>query len=626
MLNTLIHRGPDDEGIWMDAAQGIALGHRRLAIQDLSDRGRQPMVSPDGRYVLIFNGEIYNFLALRQELEGAGHSFHGSSDTEVMLHAFSRWGVLPAVQRFNGMFAFAVWDVKERALHLGRDRLGEKPLYYGMIERVFLFGSELKALKAYPEWCGEIDRDVLTLFLRHNYVPTPYSIYTHVKKLPPAMILTIRDDDSEIPEPIPYWNFPAIVGTGIANPCAGSDADAVEQLEAVLLQSTKGQMVADVPLGAFLSGGIDSSVIVALMQLHNSRPVKTFTIGFEEEGYNEAIHAKAVAEHLGTDHTELYVTADEARAVIPKLPILYDEPFADSSQIPTFLVAQMAKKHVTVCLSGDAGDELFGGYQRYVWGRNIWNTVGWIPQTLRRGIAGVMRGVYQQIWDQMSYRLKRLLPREVRKSVSGDKIHKLAGILDFETSEALYQHLMCPWKEPEVLMTNTSWPSSNVSEPLILSTLSEFIQRMMYVDTLTYLPDDILVKVDRASMGVSLETRVPFLDRRVVEFAWRIPLSMKVRHGQTKWILRQVLYKYVPKDLVERPKKGFAVPVGAWLRGPLREWVEALLDERRLREEGIFNPKPIRQKWTEHLSGIRNWQHYLWNILMFQAWHACEKK
>lgn len=619
MSDTLRHRGPDDRGVWVDETVGIALGHRRLAIVDLSPEGHQPMVSADGRYIIAFNGEIYNFLELRRELTHLGHKFRGHSDTEIMLASFSQWGVHRAIELFNGMFAFVLWDRQDRVLHLGRDRLGEKPLYYTWMNQTFVFGSELKALKAYPNLPTEINRDALTLFLRHNYIPAPYSIYQGIYKLPPGSLLTWNGKDVH-PVPISYWSVKEIAQLGVAEPFTGSTSEAVTKLEALLRDAVGLRMVADVPLGAFLSGGIDSSTVVALMQAQSSQPVKTFTIGFYEDAYNEALHAKAVAKHLATDHTELYLTPTETIAVIPKLPILYDEPFSDSSQVPTFLISQLAKGQVTVSLSGDGGDELFAGYQRYFLSRKIWQQIGWMPPFLRQTAASALNSLSPQAWDRVLTSFTTLLPPKLKQAATGDKLYKIAEVLAVPDAEAMYRRLVSHWKEPETLVLGGSEPPTALSDRQSWARLPNFTQRMMYFDAIAYLPDDILVKVDRASMGVSLEARVPLLDPRVVEFAWRIPLSMKIRNGQGKWLLRQVLYKYVPKNLVERPKMGFGVPIDRWLRGSLRDWAEALLNTKRLQKEGFFNPQPIRQKWEEHLAGSRNWQYYLWDVLMFQAW------
>ncbi|MBL0225532.1 MAG: asparagine synthase (glutamine-hydrolyzing) [Geobacteraceae bacterium] len=625
MSDALIHRGPDDGGVWCDAATGVALGHRRLAIIDLSPAGHQPMLSAGGRYVLVFNGEVYNHREIRRELDRLASPpvpWRGHSDTEVMLAAFEAWGVEGSVKRFTGMFAFALLDRKERRLHLVRDRLGEKPLYYGWSGKTFLFGSELKALRAYSGFNNEINRDAIALYLRHNCIPAPHSIYRGVFKLLPGTVLTIDCTGEPGPGaiPRPYWQARAVAEAGVAAPFPGSEKDAVAQLDGVLREAVNLQMTADVPLGAFLSGGIDSSTIVALMQAQSPRPVKTFTIGFQEQRYNEAEHARAVARQLGTEHTELYVTPADALAVIPRLPSLYDEPFSDSSQIPTFLVARMTRTHVTVSLSGDGGDELFAGYTRHYLGRDIWRKAELLPGGVRRLLGGSLLAVSPDRWNSVYRFLAPSLPSRFQVPVPGHSIHKLAEIISARSPEEMYYRLVSHWMEPAAVVRGAEEPLTVVTDAAQWPSLDDFAQKMMYLDTMTYLPDDILVKVDRAAMGVSLETRIPFLDHRVVEFAWRLPLSMKIRDGQGKWILRQVLDRYLPRELYDRPKGGFGVPIDAWLRGPLREWAEALLDERRLRSEGFLNPEPIRRKWEQHLSGDRNWHYHLWDVLMFQAW------
>jgi asparagine synthase (glutamine-hydrolysing) len=625
---SIAHRGPDGSGIWTETESGIGLIHRRLAIVDLSPAGYQPMMSFCERYVIAFNGEIYNHIDLRNDLEKCGVRgtpglpWRGHSDTETLLAAMTAWGIQATVERCIGMFAFAVWDKKERTLTLGRDRLGEKPLYYGWQgsghDSTFLFGSEIKALKAHPSFSAPINRDALCLLLRHSYIPAPHSIYQGIFKLPAGSLLTVSLDKRE-PVIVPYWSFTEMAVDGNRSPFTGSPEAMVDSLEDLLKSAVRLQMVADVPLGAFLSGGIDSSTVVALMQAQSSRPVKTFTIGFNEEGYNEAVNAKAVARHLGTDHTELYVTPQQALDVIPKLPSLYCEPFADSSQIPTFLVSQLARQKVTVSLSGDAGDELFAGYNRYVLARNIWGKVSRLPGGVRSLAAAGIRSLSPAAWNTLIGPLQPLAPRSFRQANIGDKLHKGAHVLAAQCVDDLYLGLVSHWKTEELVIGGHEPATCLNGNRLALAGLDD-VQRMMALDAITYLPDDILVKVDRAAMGVSLESRVPFLDHRVVEFAWRVPQTLKLRDGVGKWILRQVLYRYVPKELVERPKMGFGVPIDVWLRGPLKDWAEALLDEGRLRREGYFHPAPIRQKWAEHLAGARNWQYHLWDVLMFQAW------
>jgi asparagine synthase (glutamine-hydrolysing) len=623
MTASLVHRGPDDEGYWFDGEAGVAFGHRRLAIVDLTATGHQPMVSASGRFRLCYNGEIYNFLELRATLESSGHKFRGHSDTEVMLAAFDEWGVERAVKAFVGMFAFALWDERERLLHLVRDRVGEKPLYYGWAGDVFLFGSELKALRAHKGWMGEIDRDALALYMRYNYVPVPHSIYRGIRKQIPGTILTLKVKGLEAgasPKEVVYWSAVETAEKGIADSFDGTDAEAVEALDALLRDSVKGQMVADVPVGAFLSGGIDSSAVVALMQAESARPVKTFTIGFREAEYNEAAYAKRVASHFGTEHTELYLQPEDALAVIPKLPAIYDEPFSDSSQIPTFIVAQLARSSMTVCLSGDAGDELFGGYRRYVQGESLWNKISLLPLPLRRALGGVIAKTPAPTLNLLFSGLGAKLDPHGGRSSIGDKMHTVAGLMNASSSSEFYQYLVSQWKEPCALVLDSSEASLSPMTPAYARKVTNIAQRMMLIDMVSYLADDILVKVDRASMAVSLQNRVPFLDHRVVEFALRLPLRMKVRDGKGKWLLRQVLSRYLPAELIERPKMGFSLPLDHWLRAPLRDWAESLLDERRLRDEGFFDPAPIRRMWAEHLSGRRDRQYYIWAVLMFEAW------
>jgi asparagine synthase (glutamine-hydrolysing) len=626
MISALHHRGPDDSGHWSDAQIGLALGHCRLSIIDLSPEGHQPMESHQGRYVIAFNGEIYNFLELRADLEAHGARFRGQSDTEVMLAAIERHGIVGAVRQFAGMFAFALFDRLESRLHLVRDRLGEKPLYYGWTGNVLLFGSELKALREHPTWGAEVDRGALALYLRHNYVPAPYSIYSGIRKVLPGTILTfdLRARRSE-PAETRYWSAQEVTESGTTGVWSGNEMDLLDELDRLLRQTVRREMIADVPLGAFLSGGVDSSLVVALMQAQSERPVRTFTIGFDEPEYNEAEHAKAVAHHLGTEHTELYVRPAEALAVVPRLPTLYDEPFGDSSQIPTFLVSQLARRHVTVSLSGDGGDELFGGYDRYLLARRIWSFLRMVPVRGRRAIASAIRSVPPAKWDSALRWLGFTSRPRLARRVTGDRLHKAAHIMSLETQEAMYRDLMSHWREPSSVTRSEELPTA-FTHPAAKGALEGLLARMMYLDLITYLPDDILVKVDRASMGVSLESRAPFLDHRVVEFAWRIPPRLRVSDGRGKWPLRQLLQRYLPRKLIDRPKMGFGVPIDHWLRGPLKDWAAALLDESRLRREGYFDPQPITQKWVEHQNGSRNWQYLLWDVLMVQAWLDAQRE
>ncbi len=627
MADTLCHRGPDDSGTWVDATCGIALGFQRLAILDLTPTGHQPMISHNGRFVIVLNGEIYNHKDIKKELESVD-IWNGHSDTEIMLEAIGTWGVKAALKKFSGMFAFALWDRETKELTLARDRMGEKPLYYGWLGSTFIFGSELKALKAFSatEFSGqipwEIDRNALCLYLRYNYIPAPYSIYRGIRKLPPGSFVTLgpKEIGEKNHKVRKYWDMLEIVEKGLVSPFGGTDTEAVDELDTLLRKVVREQMEADVPLGAFLSGGVDSSAIVALMQAQSNRPVRTFTIGFYEKGYNEAKNAKAVAQHLGTEHTELYVTAETAMSVIPKLPYIYDEPFSDSSQIPTFLVSEMTRKHVTVSLSGDGGDEVFGGYTRYFWGPDIWRRIGWIPEGMRKMASKTLNSLSMDTWDGLFKALDFLIPNRLKQRMPGNKIYKLAEILSVRSPEELYRRLLSTWQNPASIVINSQEQDFLSFDDIRLSSLPSFLNWMMFIDAVTYLPDDILVKVDRASMSVSLESRAPFLNHHIVEFAWRLPLAMKVRNRQGKWLLRQVLNRYVPKKLIERPKMGFGIPIGTFLKGALRPWAEALLNERRLQREGFFRPEAIRRKWLEHLSGQRNWQYDLWAILMFQQW------
>jgi asparagine synthase (glutamine-hydrolysing) len=617
MAHRLSHRGPDDHGVWCDQPHGIALGHRRLSIVDLSAAGHQPMFSADDRYAIVYNGEIYNYQELRAELERAERiEWKGHSDTEILLAAISRWGVTTTLERATGMFVIALWDKHTNTLTLARDRLGEKPLYYGQIGGRFAFASELKALMGLPGFQFEVDREALAQLLTYSYVPSPRSILSGVRKLPAGTSLTV-DVTGNIRGPDPYWSPREFALRGMQSPSSSSDEQAMRQLDELLSTAVRQQMVADVPLGAFLSGGIDSSTVVALMQKQSARAVRTFTIGFTQAGYNEAEHARAVARHLGTDHTELVLKPEDALELLPRMPELYDEPFADASQLPTFLVAQLARQHVTVSLSGDGGDELFGGYNRHMWGPALWRRFQGKPLALRRAVAATLRSVPTG-WGSSMFKLASgLLPSRLRYSQVDEKLQKITDAMTASSPAQLFDALVTKWPRVQELVIST--PSSGAAaEPWLDSANLE--QSMMYRDLTTYLPDDVLVKVDRAAMGVSLETRVPMLDHHVVEFALQLPVAMKIRDGQGKWLLRQVLYQYVPRNLIERPKMGFSVPVGDWLRGPLREWAEALLDATRLEKEGYFRAQPIRRAWQEHLTGRRDHSERLWIILMFQAW------
>jgi asparagine synthase (glutamine-hydrolysing) len=621
MAQAIAHRGPDSEGQWVDAERGVALGHRRLAVVDLSPQGAQPMTSDCGRYVLVFNGEIYNHAELRSQLDPL--PWRGHSDTETLLATFRRWGVVAALPRLVGMFAFAVWDQHERTLTLARDRMGEKPLYWGRLPNgTLVFGSELAALRAHPAWDGQIDRDALTLFMRYSTVPAPWSIHRGVHKLEPGSWLRLASGRPN--EHGRWWSVDDAAHRGLAargEADAWSDAEATVRLEALLLQAVQGQLLSDVPLGAFLSGGVDSSTVVAMMVRAARERVRSFAIGFEQHGFDEAGHARAVAEHLGTLHTELRVTSADALAVVPRLARMYDEPFADSSQIPTALLTAMARREVTVALSGDGGDELFAGYNRYLLADRLWHRISRVPLALRRAAARSLCAVDASSWNALAGLLQRLRPARRRHAEVGAKLHKLAWrVLPMPTLDAMHRALASQWMEPAMLVVGGREPSTAFDQPF--PGLGAGVERMSLLDQRSYLPDDILVKVDRAAMAVSLETRLPLLDHRVVEFAWRLPLRFKLREGQTKWLLRQVLYRHVPAGLIERPKQGFAVPLQAWLAGPLRDWAEALLDARRLHDDGFLARAPVRAAWDALLAGDGQWAGPLWNVLMWQAWRG----
>jgi len=622
MSDQILMRGPDSSGHWIDFYKKIALGHRRLAVVELSQAGHQPMSSYSERYVMTYNGEIYNNTEIRRELSKTGIKikWQGLSDTETILAGFDVWGIKDTISRITGMFAIAVWDKELEHLFLVRDRIGEKPLYYGWqgsgSNKVFLFGSELKALKQHPEFKNEIDRNSLSLYMRYNYVPAPSSIYKNIMKVEPGTIVTVtlQKESHKIEK---YWSALDVIKNGINSPFTESTKNITDNLEINLKKTISRQMMADVPLGAFLSGGIDSSLVVSLMQAQSSQPIKTFTIGFNEAGYNEAEFAKSVATHLGTDHTELYVSSQDALDVIPKLPKLYCEPFADSSQIPTYLVSSLARHHVTVSLSGDGGDEIFCGYNRYLFTDKLWKGLKIIPISLRGIIGKGIKNIPESKWNKTFGLVNKFTPNRYNVVSWGDKLKKGAGVVSSRDLTDLYQRLVSSWQNPAVVVIEGKQDDKIIHEEL--NNLND-IQKMMAIDSISYLPDDILVKVDRAAMGVSLETRVPFLDHNIFEFASKIPLSMKLKKGVGKLVLRDILYRYVPKELIERPKMGFGVPVAEWLRGPLRGWGEELLNESKLESQGFFYPKVIRKMWSEHLSGVHNWQSQLWAVLMFQAW------
>jgi asparagine synthase (glutamine-hydrolysing) len=621
MAATLEHRGPDDSGTWADAAAGVAFGFRRLSIVDLSPAGHQPMVSADGQGVIVFNGEVYNAARLRPELERLGRSFRGHSDTEVLLEACRAWGPSAAVSKFIGMFSFAYWDRTIRRLSLVRDRMGIKPLYYGQLGSTFFFGSQPKSFASHPDWTAEIDRDSLADYLRLNYVPSHESIYAGLQQVHPGRIVTFDvgayHDGSPALSEDSYWDFRSVARDGVRGRFPGTFQDAVDEMDGLLRTAVRDRLISDVPLGAFLSGGIDSSSVVAAMCAVANGPVRTFSIGFAEKRFDEAPFAKAVAAHLGTRHEELYVPAADALSLVEKVSDWFDEPFADNSVIPTYLVSRLARRQVTVALSGDGGDELFGGYPWYGFGKILGSCFARVPRGLRRALACSIRGLGPAGWD----RLGRLLPAGLRPERGGDRLHKIAALLDLRDADAVYRVLISQWPKPHEISplvtdrADEAWRGTGPDD------VPDFLERMLYYDTLAYLPDDILTKVDRASMAVGLEARVPLLDHRIVEFAWRLPMSLRCPGGVPKGLLREVLARYVPRSLFERPKQGFEQPIAEWLRGPLRAWAEDLLSEASLRRDGLFDPGPIRARWTEHLTGRRNWQYPLWNVLMFQEWH-----
>lgn len=615
MLETLNHRGPDDSGTWIDSKSGVAFGHKRLSVIDISEAGHQPMISKCGRYLIVFNGEIYNHLTLRHKLKES--HWRGNSDTETLLECISQWGVNKTLKSLSGMFAFALWDIQTQKLILARDRFGEKPLFYGWSNNQFLFGSELKALKKIPKFNNPINRNALDLYFQFSNVPSPYSIYEDIYKLEPGYFLVLNRNElsKKIIQIISYWNIDEVVRNSKEN-IIRNENEAIAKVDSSLRRSLSEQSIADVPLGAFLSGGIDSSLIVSILQSQSDKPIQTFTVGFEEKRFDESVYAGDVARHLRTEHNEIIVTSADAISVIDKLPELYDEPFSDSSQIPTYLICKAARSKVTVALSGDGGDELFGGYNRYFWGPRIWNQINWMPYSLRKLISYSIRGISLNNWDN----LNAIFPKNLLPSSLGEKAHKFSNLLaNINSIEELYIRLVSDWQNTDKLVKRSK------SVPTKLDEINKYSQlkseeMMMMMDIKTYLTDDILTKVDRASMGISLETRAPFLDYRLAELAWQIPLNMKIRDNKGKWILRKILEQHVPSKMINRPKTGFGVPIGEWICGPLQEWAEDLLERKILEEQGYLNVELVQKYWNEHLQGKSDWTGRIWSILMFQAW------
>jgi asparagine synthase (glutamine-hydrolysing) len=620
MSAPIAHRGPDDKGSWTEPSAGIAFGFRRLAIIDLTVQGHQPMTSASGRFTLVFNGEVYNYEQLRRPLEAEGWKFTGHSDTEVICAAFERWGIEAAVKQFVGMFAIAVWDASARRLSLIRDRLGIKPLFYYHRHGILTFGSELKALVAGPDFDATLNEDALAAYLRYLYVPAPQTIYRHVRKLLPGHILSVDNVAETLPDSVAYWSLSEAYRTGRQNIFEGSDSEAVEELATLLGDAVRLRMQADVPLGALLSGGVDSSTVVALMQANSSRPTRTFSIAFPGTEYDEAIHASRIAKRLGTDHTEMAVTGDDALAIVPQLPELFDEPFADASQIPTYLVCKLARQDVTVALSGDGGDELFAGYDRYVQGERIIGGLRYVPSGIRRAVSAAVGATSEQTWDRTYRTAAGILPGLSPHNRVGGKIRKFGSLLGHDSEDDMYRFLLSAWQNPEELLAKPGTSRSRVEEELSRTSGMPLMDRMMLLDQQTYLADDLLAKVDRASMAVSLEARVPILDHRVVEFAWRLRPDQKVRNGRGKWLLRQVLYGLVEPNLVDRPKMGFSVPIGAWLRGPLRDWAEELLFSGEPESRQYLQLEKTRPRWIRLQSGDDREALAFWAVLMFESW------
>lgn len=611
MADAIAHRGPDSEGYWVDSSMGVALAHRRLSILDLSAQGAQPMISHSGNLVMVYNGEVYNTREIAKDLDD--YRFRGSSDTEVILEACSRWGIEKTVNRLIGMFAFAIWDRHDQVLVMVRDRMGIKPLYWTHNKGTLIFGSELKALTQHPKCPTTLNRNSIASYLRKAYINGPESIYQNVNKLLPGHILTIKK--GRTPSIKQYWSLRDITLQAQSNQFSGSDKEATEQLENLLIDAISKRMIADVPLGTFLSGGIDSSTVTAIMQKQSAEPIKTFSIGFDDIKYNEANYAAEVSRHLGTQHTELYVTPQEALEVIPSLHTMYDEPFSDTSQIPTYIVSKMTRQHVTVALSGDGGDELFAGYTRYI-ATHRYSKILNQPQALLNLEASLL----ESITPEIANRLAKLLPQRLGALLSGRNIHRIPPFLRSGQLSSMYKRTRSRTEDPAELLISGDELLDPVWEQVNSMSFNDDFAMMQFIDMLDYLPGDILTKLDRASMAVSLEARVPLLDHRVVEFACTLPENMKYRNGEGKWLLKQVLGKYLPEKLINRPKMGFGIPIGNWMKGPLKDWAEDLLSEQSLLQTEVFKPYPIRKRWQEHKAGEMNWDHHLWDVLVMQDW------
>mgnify|MGYP001345641291 CR=1 FL=1 len=622
MISKLEHRGPDDKGIWFDYSSGIALAHSRLSIVDLSKAGHQPMISSCERYLIVFNGEIYNHKLLRKKLPD-WIIWKGNSDTETLINGISHWGLEKTLSKTVGMFAFAVWDREQKKLTLARDRFGEKPLYFGFRGKTLIFSSELKSIEAFPDTSPNIDMNSLEMYLRYGYIPAPLSIYKGIHKLIPGNYLEFSMKDfyaGLIPSSKKYWSLESIIKKKQAYPFLGSNKDAIDHLESLLRETISGQLLGDVPVGAFLSGGIDSSTVVSIMQSQSRNALNTFTVGFEEVEFDESKSAKIISSLIGTNHSELIVSPNDAMRIIPDLAEIYDEPFSDVSQIPTYLISKFAANRLKVCLSGDGGDELFCGYSRHIVGPRIWRILNKIPYSLRKAIAYFIHQISPTTWDNFYYLFEVFLPNHLRINLPGLKIYKISDLINSETLYEVYLSLLSSWSSPQNILLNYDSSLNNSSFEFCNLNLHDSHHQMMYFDSKNYLPNDILVKLDRAAMASSLETRLPFLDHRIIEFAWSTPLEMKLKNSRSKWLLREVLKKYLPENLIDKPKRGFTVPIGDWLRGPLKYWANELLDEKNISSQKYFSYNSIKTKWDEHISGKHDWSKQLWTILMFQSW------